>query len=113
MLFELARRSRTLEERYSGLERRSQVLEENVLEHNRKLSSEIRLINDDIRELKKNVSELTEKMHYLAAELQEFARRDEVQVIKKYLDYWEPMRFVTQERVEKIVNEIMEEKKEK
>lgn len=112
-LFELARRSRTLEERYSSLERRNQVMEENVLEHNRKLSSEIRLINDDIRELKKGVSELAEKMHYLAAELQEFARKEEVQVIKKYLDYWEPMRFVTHDQVEKIVNEIIDEKKEK
>lgn len=112
-LFELARRSRTLEERYSSLERRNQVMEENVLEHNRKLSSEIRLMNDDIRELKKGVSELTEKMHYLAAELQDFARRDEVQVIKKYLDYWEPMRFVTHDQVEKIINEIIDEKKEK
>ncbi len=112
-ILELTRRSRTLEERYSTLERRSQMLEENVLEHNRKLSSEIRLINEDISELKKSFSELAEKMHYITAELQEFARREEVQVIKKYLDYWEPMRFVTQEQVERIIADVLDGKKEK
>ncbi len=112
-ILELTRRSRTLEERYSTIERRSQVMEENTLEHNRKLSSEIRLINEDIGELKKSVSELAEKLHYITAELQEFARRDEVQVIKKYLDYWEPLRFVTQEQVERTIADVLDGKKEK
>ncbi len=88
-------------------------MEENVLEHSKKLSSEIRLMNDDIGELKKAVSELNEKMHYLAAELQGFASKEDVQTLKKYLDYWEPLRFVTQDQVEKIVNEIIDEKKGK
>ncbi len=112
-ILELTRRSRTLEERYLTLERRGQVMEENTLERNRKLSSEIRLIIEDINELKKSFSELAEKLHYMTAELQEFARRDEVQVIKKYLDYWEPMRFVTPEQVERIIADVLERKKEK
>jgi len=110
---ELVRRSRMLEERYSNLERRSQVMEENMLEHHRKLSGEIRLLNSDVADVKKAIEDLNEKLQYLAAELQNFARKEDVQVMKKYLDYWEPLNFVTQNRVEKIVKELMEEKKEK
>ena len=110
---ELTRRSRVLEERYSNLERRSQVMEENMIEHHRKLSSEIRLLNDDLAEMKKTIADLNEKMQYLAAELQDFARKEDVQALKKYLDYWDPLKFVTQNQVEKIVKELIDEKKDK
>ena len=112
-IIEITRRSRMLEERYSNLERRSQIMEENMIEHNRKLSSEIRLINDDVAELKKVISDLNEKMHYLTTELQDFARKEDVLTIKKYLDYWDPLKFVTQNQVEKIVKELFDEKTEK
>ncbi|MBS3133380.1 hypothetical protein J4470_04655 [Candidatus Woesearchaeota archaeon] len=109
-ILEITRRSRILEERYSNLERRSQVVEENMLEHHKKISSEIRLLNDDVADVKKAISDLNEKIQYLVAELQEFARKDDVQVMKKYIDYWEPLNFVTQKQVEKTVREIIDEK---
>mgnify|MGYP000238763719 CR=1 FL=1 len=101
------RRTRTLEGRYSNLERRSQVIEENMLEHNRKLSSEIRLMNQDLSEIKKDMASLNEKMQVLAVELQDFAKKDDVMVLKKYIDYWQPLNFVTQNQVEKIIKDLL------
>jgi len=112
-VLEMTRRSRMLEERYSNLERRSQVLEENMLEHHRKLSSEIRLLNGDLADVKKLIADLNEKIQYLAAELQGFARTEDVQVIKKYLDYWQPLNFVTQKQLDNTVKDIISEKREK
>ena len=109
-LLEMTRRSRVLEGRYANLERRAQVVEENMIEHNRKLLSGIRALNKELVDTKKEIAELREKMEYIAAELQDFARKEEVQVMKKYLDYWDPMNFVTIKQVEKIVNEIIDAK---
>lgn len=111
--YELARRLRTLEERYLTLERRSQVTEENMIENNHTLTKEIKLINEDIREIKKSLAELSEKMNSLITELQDFSRKDEVEVLKKYLDYWDPLKSVTQEQVEAIVKEALESQKER
>lgn len=112
-VIETIRRSRMLEERYHTLERRTQIIEENQLDHNRKLSSEIRAINDDIADIKKSIAEVNDKIQLLVTEMQGFAVKDEVQVIKKYLDYWEPLNFVTQKQVEKIAKEVFEEKNNK
>ena len=109
-MIEMVRRSRVLEGRYANLERRAQVLEENMIEHNRKLLASIRSLNQELVDSKKSIADLSEKMGYMAAELKDFARREEVQVMKKYLDYWQPMNFVTMNQVEKIVNEIVSSK---
>ena len=110
---DVMRRSRALEERYSGLERRSQLIEQNMVESNRKLSSELRLLNEDVADIRKSVADLNEKLQLLAAELQSFSRKEDVEVIRKYLQYWEPLNFVTQSQVEKIVKELLKEKEEK
>ncbi len=110
---EALRRSRMLEERYSTLERRAQLIEENLMESNKKFSAEIRLINDDIAEVKKSAADINEKIQLLAAELQNFARKEDVDVIRKYLQYWEPLNFVTQKQVENLIKDILEEKEKK
>ena len=42
--------------------------------------------------------------------MQGMAKKDDVQVMKKYLELWEPIHFVTQEQVEKIVQDMLERK---
>ena len=75
-VFELTRRSRMLEERYSNLERRSQVTEENMVEHHRKLSSEIRLLNGELADMKKAIADLNEKMQKFSLEYPLFNEND-------------------------------------
>ena len=109
-ILEMVRRSRVLEGRYANLERRAQVVEENMIEHNRKLLSRVRTLNQELVDARKAIADLAEKVEYIATELQDFARKEEIQVMKKYLDYWDPMNFVTMKQVEKIVNEIIDSK---
>ena len=109
-ILEMIRRSRVLEGRYANLERRAQVVEENMIEHNRKLLSGVRTLNQELVDARKAIADLAEKVEYITTELQDFARKEEIQVMKKYLDYWDPMNFVTMKQVEKIVNEIIDSK---
>ncbi len=107
------RRLRTLEERHSNLERRSQVTEENMLSSDRKIKSELKLLAGEISELKSQISELSEKVRSFARELEGFARVEDVQVIKKYLDLIEPLGFVTQNEVERIARQAVDDALEK
>lgn len=106
---EVERRLRTLEERYSTLERRSQVTEENMLGSNRKIKSEIKLTNEELPGIKSQIADLTEKIKALIRELQGFAKVEDVDVIRKYLNLIEPLGFVTQNEVERIVKQAVKE----
>ncbi len=106
---EAERRLRTIEERFSNLERRSQVTEENMLSSDRKIKSEIKLTSSDVSDIKAQIAELTEKIKAVIRELQGFAKIEDVEVIKKYLNLIEPLGFVTQNEVDRIVRQAVEE----
>jgi hypothetical protein len=104
------RRMRTLEERYTTLERRSQITEENMIAHHRKISSDIKVLSQELRDVRKLVMEFSERFDSLLHELQGFARTEDVEVLKKYISYWEPVNFVTRNEAERIISEILQEK---
>ncbi|MBI3051772.1 hypothetical protein HYY74_04930 [Candidatus Woesearchaeota archaeon] len=101
---------RTLEEKYNNLLRRIQLGEQNTIAHTRKIHDEFRAINSDILELRKQIEEIRERMMMAIKELQTVAKREDLEIVKKYLDLWEPVNFVTQAEVEKMVRRILEEK---
>ena len=106
---EIERRLRALEEKYSNIERRSQVTEENMLSGNRKIKAEIKMNSGELSELKAQVAGVNEKIKALVSELQGFARAEDLDVIRKYLNLIEPLGFVTQNEIERIVKQAVEE----
>lgn len=106
---EIERRLRSLEEKYANLERRSQVTEENMLSSSRKVKSEIKLMAGEMSEMKAQAAENSEKVKALITELDGFARVEDVDVIRKYLNLLEPLGFVTQNEVERVVRQAVEE----
>lgn len=110
---ELARRLRVLESRYTELNRKALVTEKNMLNERRRRTSEIKTIDLDILELKRDFNELKTKMDMIISELKNFAAKEDIEAIRKYVQLWEPINFVTREEVENIINEILEEKSNK
>lgn len=107
----LARRLKVLEERYTNMRRKTQVTDQNMLAHNKKFMSEIKVIHSDIDELRKNMDEIDNKMLLIIRELRLCAKREELAVLQKYINLWEPVHFVTRREVEKILQELLESKK--
>jgi len=103
----LSRRLRLLEESVTNLRRSSQVIEQNMLSKNKTYNTEIKTINSDISEIKREIAEVKEKMLDMLKEVRECARRDELKVLEKYINFWNPVKFVTQNEVEIIVNDII------
>lgn len=104
----LSRSVRTLEERTNNLLRKSQISEQNMLLNNKKFSGDIKTITDDIHDLKKEIGELNDHMRQIVEELKRSAKKEEVRVLQKYIDMWEPVNFVTRNEVEKIITDIIE-----
>lgn len=106
---EVERRLRALEEKYSNLERRSQVTEENMLSSDRKIKAEIKLLTSEVSDVKANAAEAMEKLKAIVRELDGFARVEDVDVIRKYLNLLEPLGFVTQNEAERMVKQAVED----
>jgi hypothetical protein len=100
---ELMGRLRLLEERYSGLRKKSQFTEQNMIKDLKELFDEIRVMQDTMMELKSELSELNEKMGKLTREVKSSVRKEELNVLVKYLDFWEPMNFLTYEQAQDLL----------
>ncbi|MAG08578.1 hypothetical protein CMO89_03830 [Candidatus Woesearchaeota archaeon] len=109
-LINMDNRLRVIEERTSNLQRRYMVTEQNMLSSNKKFSSEFKTINLDINEIKKEISQIRVKVLQIIEELKKCARKEEITMIKRYVDMWEPINFVTRKEVEKIIGEMLQEK---
>ncbi|MFH0868388.1 MAG: hypothetical protein V1831_03670 [Candidatus Woesearchaeota archaeon] len=103
----LSRRLRLLEESFTNIRRALQVTEQNMLSKNKVFATEIRTVTSDISDIKKDIADIKEKIIDLVKEVQGTAKRDEVKVLEKYINYWNPIKFVTQNEVEALVKEMM------
>lgn len=107
----VSRRLRVLEERYSNLQRKDLVSDQNMLRSHKKIHTELRSVNMEISDLKKDLKEIKETVGLIVRELRNCARREEVRVLEKYLNLWQPVKFVSQNQVVKIVKQMIEEQK--
>ncbi len=80
-----------------------------ILEY-KKVLSEVRTINTDIKEIKTELFNIKEILRHLVSELERTARKEEVKVLEKYINLWNPMNFVSETEVKKMIQEA--EKKE-
>lgn len=106
----LSRRLRLLEESFTNLRRFFQVTEKNALEKNKNFTTEIKTLASDIMEIKKEMQDIRDKLFLIIKELQTTARKDEVKVLEKYINLWNPIKFVSHNEVEQIINEVLEKK---
>jgi hypothetical protein len=109
----LSRRLRLLEESTTNLRKFFQVTEENTINRNKHYSAEFKTINSDILELRKEMQDIRDKMLLVIKELQSVARKEEVKVLEKYINLWNPIRFVTSNEVEQIVDDAIKNKSKK
>ena len=108
-LREISRRLRILEERYTSIRKNIQVNEQNMLNQSRKNSTEIMAINSEISELKKNIRNFAEELKQIIKEVKQAVKKDEVKVLERYINLWQPISYVTHTEMDKRIREIVRE----
>ena len=98
-LTDIATRLKLLEERYGTLRKKSQLAEQNIIEADKNNFQEIHLLNESLIEVKRGVKELSEKMSLLSNEVEHFADKNDLKVLERYVEFWEPSDFVTRKEV--------------
>jgi hypothetical protein len=108
---ELTRRIRTMEERYNTLQTKTQLVEQNMLSYHKQAIGETKTINTDFREIRREIEEIKDRILTLIKELQLSAKKDEVKVLERYINLWEPVNFVTRTEVQDLIKEALENNK--
>lgn len=98
---------RILEERYSTLRNKSQVSEQNIIDLEKEVTEDIKMLSEDLVELKREMNDLKDKLRLISGEITNLVNKNEFKVMERYLDMWQPMNFVTRDEL----NRLLEEKK--
>lgn len=108
---DLLSRLRLLEGRYANLRREHQLTSHNMIEHHQNLAKQQRKLSDQLLELKRNVRDLKEQLDTMTGELADAATHHDLQVLERYLDFWQPMDFLTRNEAEKLIAERLATRK--
>lgn len=106
----LSRKTRLNEERNMNLRKKLQMIEHNLLANQKKVITEFKYLNQEITNLKKEISDIKTKISTFAHELSEVAKKEDVAVLERYINIWEPVNFVTRKEVERLINYILDER---
>ncbi|MCD4759982.1 hypothetical protein K8R33_03770 [archaeon] len=106
---EINTRVRILEGKYNLTRERMLLINQNMIDHYKTLSTELRTINEDLKEIKETLETMKETTKNVVKEMSFFARKDQLKILEKYINMWNPLNFVT----EKEVLEIMKKKRTK
>jgi len=89
-----------MEEKFSNLDQKFELIENNILSINKRHSTEIKTMNARLLQVEQDILSIKNRFVQMAGDLKNFSRREEVDTLKKYLDYWEPLNFVTKRQLE-------------
>lgn len=94
-LNELSGTVNVLEDRYRILRKKIKVTDTNLLDAERSLNKEMRVLNEELVELKSKITKLSEKLGQAFEDSKNLVKRHEFLELKKYVDFWNPMDFIT------------------
>jgi hypothetical protein len=76
-----------------------------MLAHQKKAAMDSKNAQTDLLEIKKTVRAMEDRIIMAIKELQMTARKEDVDVLKRYIEMWDPLRFVSTEQVDKLIDE--------
>ena len=105
------RRIRILEDRYSNLKRGMQFADTNIIRNKQELTKEAKALDAEVNEIQQTIHELNDKIGEIMKELQTCAKLADLKVLEKYVDMWQPVKFITREQAIKFIEEKLGHKK--
>ena len=98
-----------LETKVNNLLREVEMLKTDFIKKSNEMKKDLKTMNVDVMEMKHDQEKTLEKMDLIIKELKKTAGMEEVETLKKYLDLWSPLNFVTQRDLDRAVDAKFEE----
>lgn len=109
-LNDISRAVRTIEDKQYNLRKKVQLDAQNMLAANKKAFDEIKVINSDVSEIKREIEDIKAKILLVIQELKLTAKIEDVKVLQRYLELWEPAGFVTRGELDRVLEQKFKDK---
>ena len=93
-----------LEGKLNNLLREMNIIKNDAMKKQSQLRFDVKAMNDDLLELKREQEKINQKIDLIIRELKQTAGAEEVLTLKKYLDLWNPLNFVTQRDLDRALD---------
>jgi len=101
------RKVKIVEGNIGNLRRKILINEQNDLMRHKKAMQEQKNIVVEFTEIKKEIDDLKKTLRDIIDELRNLAKREDVDVLKRYMELWNPVNFVTENYVQKLIDEAL------
>jgi hypothetical protein len=108
-VLDVASRLKVVEQRVENLRGHLELIDSSLIEKHKSVVSELRDTQDGTRSLRADIDSLKELTERIAKRLEALASREEVKVLERYVELWQPLQFVTRAEVKTIVQSILKE----
>lgn len=102
---DLSRRLRVLEERYTVLRRKGQLSEENFIRDMQDLKKSVSVVEEEATALRRLLVEMDDKLDRFLEQAKNAAPRQDVLILRKYLEMWDPVQYVTREEARRLISQ--------
>ncbi|MBS3124457.1 hypothetical protein J4437_07570 [Candidatus Woesearchaeota archaeon] len=97
-----------LESKANSVIRELDVLKNDLVKKNIDLRKEVKILGEDFLSLRHEHEKSLQKMDLVIQELKQTAGKEEVTVLKKYLELWSPLNFVSQRDLDRALQNKIE-----
>ena len=96
---------KALESKVNNLLREVDMIKNDFIKKSNDLKKDMKNINADLLEFKHDHEKTVSKMDLIVKELKQTAGTEEVETLKKYMELWSPLNFVTQRDLERMIEQ--------
>lgn len=108
MFSEFSTKIADIEGKYEMLRERMLLSNESFLKTRDNVNKEVRILKDEIREIKDEIEKIKETIQHLLTETDNYARKEELRILERYIKIWEPLKFVKVDEVQKMIDDSLE-----
>ena len=101
----VATKLRLAEERYKNLQNRNRLTEDALLSFERDMRAEMKAVKARLLDVKRRLVEVNAKVDGMENELQSVVKKHEFTVVERYVDLWQPMRWVTVDQARRMMED--------
>ncbi|MBW2992171.1 hypothetical protein KY345_03050 [Candidatus Woesearchaeota archaeon] len=109
MINDLGRRLRILEEKFNNMDKKIKLNEENAIANIKRINTSIASFQDDVNDFRKHIKIDDERTELIIKELKLSAKKEDLAVLQRYIELWDPVKFATHTEIEKIIKEKIAE----
>jgi chromosome segregation ATPase len=101
----LATSMRVVEDRYNTLRKKLQMTDDELIEAQQSFEKERKVLDEQILECKERIRELESDVKEMKEEITKAVHRQDFRYLKKYVDYWDPSRFITRDEAASLLDD--------